>query len=100
MCTWEACRPTSSRSEAEAEAEAATVLGSWRSPRRVEDAVHEQLLSDAALSMAVMASRNEPGYRETGCDLSVLADRVDRFVLMTYEQHGPWSGAGTIGSLP
>ncbi|MCC8908231.1 glycosyl hydrolase family 18 protein [Curtobacterium sp. GD1] len=66
----------------------------------LEDAVHERLGSDAEVSIAVMASTDERGYRDTGYDLGALADHVDRFVLMTYDQHGPWSGAGTIGSLP
>lgn len=66
----------------------------------LEDAVHDRLGSDAEVSMAVMASTDERGYRETGYDLDVLAAHVDRFVLMTYDQHGPWSGAGPIGSLP
>lgn len=66
----------------------------------LEGAVHELLGTDAEVSMAVMASTNERAYRETGYDLGALADHVDRFVLMTYDQHGPWSGAGTVGSLP
>jgi spore germination protein len=66
----------------------------------LEDAVHDRLGSDAEVSMAVMASTDERGYREAGYDLGALADHVDRFVLMTYDQHGPWSGAGSIGSLP
>jgi spore germination protein YaaH len=66
----------------------------------VEDAVHERLGRHAEVSMAVMASTSEAGYRDTGYDLGALVDHVDRFVLMTYDQHGPWSDAGTIGSLP
>lgn len=63
-------------------------------------AVHDRLGEDAEVSMAVMASTSASGYRDTGYDLGALADHVDRFVLMTYDQHGPWSDAGTIGSLP
>ena len=66
----------------------------------VSDAVHDRLGDDAEVSMAVMASTSRAGYRDTGYDLDALAEHVDRFVLMTYDQHGPWSGAGTIGSLP
>jgi spore germination protein len=63
-------------------------------------AVHDRLGEDAEVSMAVMASTSAGGYRDTGYDLGALADHVDRFVLMTYDQHGPWSDPGTIGSLP
>ena len=66
----------------------------------LDDAVHDELGYDAEVSMAVMASTNADGYRDTGYDLGALADHVDRFVLMTYDQHGPWSGPGTIGALP
>ncbi len=64
------------------------------------DAVHERLGADAEVSMAVMASTDEDGYRDTGYDLGALEDHVDRFVLMTYDQHGPWSDPGPIGALP
>jgi spore germination protein YaaH len=63
-------------------------------------AVDDRLGKDAEVSMAVMASTSAGGYRDTGYDLGALADHVDRFVLMTYDQHGPWTGAGSIGSLP
>jgi spore germination protein len=66
----------------------------------VSDAVHERIGRDATVSMAVMASERRGEYRERGYDLAALAQHVDRFVLMTYDQHGPWSGPGTIGSLP
>ncbi len=66
----------------------------------LEDAVHDELGADAPVSMAVMASTSAAGFRDTGYDLRRLAEHVDRFVLMTYDQHGPWSGPGTIGALP
>jgi spore germination protein YaaH len=66
----------------------------------LERAVHDELGDDAEVSMAVMASTDAAGFRDTGYDLRALARHVDRFVLMTYDQHGPWSGAGTVGALP
>ncbi len=63
-------------------------------------AVHDELGADAPVTMAVMASTTVDGYRATGYDLRALAEHVDRFVLMTYDEHGPWSEAGTIGALP
>ncbi|WP_144762973.1 glycosyl hydrolase family 18 protein [Curtobacterium sp. 9128] len=66
----------------------------------VRSAVHDRLGDDAGVSMAVMASTSAAGFRDTGYDLAALAGPVDRFVLMTYDQHGPWSGPGAIGALP
>lgn len=66
----------------------------------LHDAVRDELGADAEVSMAVMASTDAAGYQDTGYDLGALADHVDRFVLMTYDEHGPWSEAGTIGALP
>jgi spore germination protein YaaH len=55
----------------------------------------------ASLSMAVMASTDDAGYRARGYDLRRLARSLDRVVLMAYDQHGPtWSGPGAIGSVP
>lgn len=66
----------------------------------LRSAVHDRLGKRARVSMAVMASTDAAGYRDTGYDLRALAGDVDRFVLMTYDQHGPWSGPGVIGALP
>ncbi|MBT2503659.1 glycosyl hydrolase family 18 protein [Curtobacterium sp. ISL-83] len=66
----------------------------------VRTAVHDRLGKRAPVSMAVMASTDAAGYRDTGYDLRALTANVDRFVLMTYDEHGPWSDPGTIGSLP
>jgi spore germination protein len=57
-------------------------------------------LPGRSLSMAVMASSDDRGYRARGYDLAALAPSLDRVVLMAYDQHGPWSSAGPIGSLP
>jgi spore germination protein len=61
--------------------------------------VHRRLGSAATVSMAVMASTSVDDYRATGYDVPALAKSLDRMVLMTYDQHGPWSKPGTIGSL-
>ncbi|HML51176.1 MAG TPA: glycosyl hydrolase family 18 protein [Propionicimonas sp.] len=54
-----------------------------------------------AISMAVMASERPSGYRNAGYQLDKLTKRIDRFVLMAYDQHGPgWSKAGPIGGTP
>lgn len=66
----------------------------------LSDAVHDRLGRSARVSIAVMASTDADGYRDTGYDLRRLVQHVDRVVLMTYDQHGPWSGPGAIGSLP
>lgn len=57
------------------------------------------LPTSAQVSMAFMASRNTAGYRARGYDLVALSRTLDRMVLMAYDQHGPWSGPGPIGSL-
>ncbi|MFS0731407.1 glycosyl hydrolase family 18 protein [Curtobacterium sp. 1P10AnD] len=66
----------------------------------LSDAVHDRLGRNGQVAIAVMASTSADGYRDTGYDLRRLARHVDRVVLMTYDQHGPWSGAGSIGALP
>lgn len=53
------------------------------------------------ISMAVMASEHRSGYARSGYQISKLIKRIDRFVLMSYDQHGPgWSKAGPIGGTP
>jgi spore germination protein YaaH len=66
----------------------------------VRKAVRAEIGRDARVSIAVMASTSGSGYRDTGYDLRGIAQHVDRVVLMTYDQHGPWSDPGTVGSLP
>ena len=66
----------------------------------VRTAVHAEIGSDARVSIAVTASTSGAGYRDTGYDLREIAAHVDRVVLMTYDQHGPWSDAGPVGALP
>lgn len=53
------------------------------------------------LSMAVMASTSQQGYRDDAYDLSALSGHLTHVVLMAYDQHGPtWTSAGPIGGLP
>lgn len=53
------------------------------------------------ISMAVMASETPKGYLRSGYQLPKLSKRLDRLVLMAYDQHGPgWSKAGPIGGTP
>jgi spore germination protein len=66
----------------------------------VRSAMHDELGSAGSVSIAVMASTDAAGFHDTGYDLRALTEHVDRFVLMTYDQHGPWSGPGTVGALP
>jgi spore germination protein len=66
----------------------------------LQDAVHERLGKRAEVSIAMMASTDPAEYRSRGYDLKGLAEHLDRVVLMTYDQHGPWGGPGTVGALP
>ncbi|WP_258368928.1 glycosyl hydrolase family 18 protein [Curtobacterium sp. MCBD17_030] len=68
--------------------------------RALRSAVRERLGDDAEVSIAMMSSTDPAEYRSRGYDLAGLAPHLDRIVLMTYDQHGPWGGPGTIGSLP
>lgn len=68
--------------------------------RELRAAVRDRLGDDAEVSIAMMASTDPAEYRARGYDLSGLAPHLDRTVLMTYDQHGPWSGPGTVGALP
>jgi spore germination protein len=63
-------------------------------------AVRRALPKGRTVSMAFMASRNARGYAARGYNLTALARLLDVAALMTYDQHGPWSGPGPIGALP
>lgn len=53
------------------------------------------------ISMAVMSSETAGGYAKSGYQLTKLTKRINRFVLMAYDQHGPtWSNAGPVGGTP
>jgi spore germination protein YaaH len=54
----------------------------------------------ATISMAISLNFSERGYTRAGYDLAALAPNIDQFVLMAYDQNGPWSTAsGPVGAL-
>lgn len=56
--------------------------------------------ADKTISIALMLEDSVEGYEQAGYDLGDLLDPVDRFILMAYDQHGPWDPApGPIGAL-
>ncbi len=59
-------------------------------------AVRRALPKGKTVSMAFMASGNARGYAARGYNLTALARVLDVAALMTYDQHGPWSGPGPI----
>ena len=67
---------------------------------RFTKALRRALPRSKELSMAFMASGNGAGYAARGYDLTRLPRVLDVAVLMTYDQHGPWSGPGPIAALP
>jgi spore germination protein YaaH len=60
-----------------------------------------QLPSRASLSICIMsATHAHDYYAEWGYHLKQLAHLVDRVMLMTYDEHGPWEDTpGPIGAL-
>jgi spore germination protein YaaH len=63
-------------------------------------AVRRALPRGKTVSMAFMASSNARGYAARGYNLTALSRLLDVAALMTYDQHGPWSGPGPIAALP
>ena len=57
-------------------------------------------LPGKTVAMAFMASTDARGYAARGYDLTALVPLLDVAVLMSYDQHGPWSRSGPIGALP
>jgi len=58
-----------------------------------------RMAPEKSVSIAVMASTNPQEYVARGYRLAELGAAVDTLALMTYDQHGPWSGPGPIGAL-
>ena len=63
-------------------------------------AVRRALPKGRTVSMAFMASSNARGYAARGYQLTRLVRLLDVAALMTYDQHGPWSGPGPIRAMP
>ncbi|MHB2027364.1 MAG: glycosyl hydrolase family 18 protein [Acidimicrobiales bacterium] len=58
-----------------------------------------ELRDATSLSVDVGAARSVLGYLEEGFNLKALASVATNVTVMTYDQHGPWSGPGPIGAL-
>jgi len=58
-----------------------------------------RMAPEKTVSIAVMASDQASEYVRRGYRLPELGAVVDTLALMTYDQHGPWSGPGPIGAL-
>lgn len=50
----------------------------------------EALPADKSLSIALPLKDSTAAYLDAGFDLEGLAPYIDRFILMAYDQHGPW----------
>ncbi len=58
-----------------------------------------RMAPEKSVSIAVMASTEPREYVQRGYRLAELGAAVDSLALMTYDQHGPWSGPGPVGAL-
>jgi spore germination protein len=63
------------------------------------NALQSKMAPEKTVSIAVMASDEAAEYVRRGYRLPELGQAVDVLALMTYDQHGPWSGPGPIGAL-
>jgi spore germination protein len=62
--------------------------------------LQSRMAPEKTVSIAVMASDRASEYAQRGYRLADLGRTVDVLALMTYDQHGPWSGPGPVGALP
>ena len=59
-----------------------------------------RLGSAPSISIALMVAPDAATYVNMGYDFGVLTESIDRFVLMAYDEHGPWEDIpGPVGSL-
>jgi len=62
--------------------------------------LRERIGPNRNISIALMVQDSAAGYAAAGYDLDALVPLIDRFVLMAYDEHGPWEDIpGPIGSL-
>lgn len=62
-------------------------------------ALQAAMPAEKSVSIAVSASTDAEQYVRGGYRLAELGAAVDTLALMTYDQHGPWSGPGPVGAL-
>jgi spore germination protein YaaH len=62
-------------------------------------AIQAAMPAERTVSIDVSAATSVRSYRQRGYRLSGLAGAADVIDVMTYDQHGPWSGPGPIGAL-
>jgi spore germination protein YaaH len=66
----------------------------------VQDLANQLHAQGKILSIAIWPKASEPGYAGAAAlDYTALGAAVDRFKLMTYGDHGGFSGPGPIGSV-
>ena len=74
--------------------------GDARGLVRLAAALQAAMPAPRTVTIDVSARQSVASYRDGGYAIAGLARVVDRFELMTYDEHGPgWSEAGPIGSL-
>lgn len=64
-----------------------------------ETALRQDVPAGQSVSIDLTAATSLHNYRALGYDLPGLSAVVNRIVLITYDEHGPWSRPGPIGGL-